>query len=456
MVVAGLISLFTLAISITLLFLYYKGTIDVIEVLLYSFATQTYNISFIGSTITPFFFVSAFFLISTFIQFHRSTISFTRNTSLLLSLPILSSLFGFICYTYDLNSFYYIPNGETTFFLKPIYFYTKNYLPLFGIVYILRKKKKTFSFERVYSVISRIAYISALMGLFQVAFCTFTDGDELINRLVGNKFRYIFLLPNGLPIVRVSALFSEPKLLAAFLGLALPILVSRRSYGKCLIVILAGILTLSQTFMIACIVAIIGHYVYKTTRNTKSTIFIGILLVWGSLFAVATFKDSLVESSLKYTDTIAFTLTLERALDRYQETKTMTGEDSRLAGIPLQQDLEWPVVKFLRDRPLTLLTGYGPGNSIFLQPKYFEEVYSYDQHKEGLLSNHMNMRWFFYTAEFGLPIFLLFMWILTSVPQHQQFANFFYSFLWLFFFFNEIDLIIIMFYTLFKRLETKV
>ncbi|NID11664.1 hypothetical protein [Fibrivirga algicola] len=284
----------------------------------------------------------------------------------------------------------------------------------------------------------------------------FTNADELINELVGNKSRYIFQLPNGLPIVRISALFSEPKSLAAFLGLALPILVNRRSYGKCLIVILAGILTLSQTFIIVCIVALISYCVYKTTKNTKSTVFIGILFVWGSLFAVATFKDNMVESSLKYTNSIAFALTLERALDRYQEAKTMTGEDSQLGGIPLQQDLEWPVVKFLRDRPLTLLTGYGPGNSMFLQPKYFEEVYSFEQHKEGLLSNHMNMRWFFYTAEFGLPIFLLFIWILTSVPHHHQFTNFFYSFLWLCFFFNEIDLIIVIFYALFKRLKSKV
>jgi len=450
-----LLSLITILITITLLYLYFKEKINIIELLFYSYATQTYNIAFIGSTITPFFFISIFFLINLLILFFQSSFSLTKKTVVLLTLPLLSSLIGFLCYTYKIDSFYYTPNGDIPFYLKPIYFYAKNYLPFFSIAYFINKNSKHLTFEFLFSLITKIAYFSSLFAILQITICIFTNGNTLINELIGNKYRYIFLLPNGLNFVRVSALFIEPKSFAAFLGLSLPILMYRKEYTKSIFIILIGLLTLSQTFMIECIIILLCLFAFKLVRNTRSTVFVGVLLIWGVFFSIATFKDFIIDSSSGYSNTLVFTLVLERALDRYQESKSMTGEDSQLAGIPMQQDLEWPIVKFFRDRPVTLLTGYGPGNSIFLQPKYFEEVYSYEEHKKGVLANHMNMRWFFYMAEFGIPIFTLFIWIFTAVPYHSRFTNFYYTFLWLCFFFNEIDMIIVIFYTLLQTLPTK-
>ncbi|WP_266362884.1 hypothetical protein [Tellurirhabdus rosea] len=442
------VSLITVGIAAWLLLGYYRKKLTIVEVLLYGLATQGYHLALIGPTINAFFLVSTLFLVHEVWLFSQKTIRIHRRYLLLLGLPLISSLIGVAVYTYDFHSFYHNPVSDLYFYTKPIYFYAKNYLPLFAIGYKLYRHRSDLTLPHFFATVERIVRYSCYLALAQLGL-TLVTGSGLLAELLGDKARYMLTLPNGLTFIRVSAAFNEPKNLAAFLGLALPWLVLERKIRLAWLAGLVGLLTMSQTFTLECLMAVFLFVLLRPLRQVRPLIVGTMVLVVAFFLTLSTARDALMNSAAANRDAVLFALVAERAIQRFEEGGD--DEQAEILGIPFQKDLEWPVVKFLFDRPDVLLTGYGPGNSNFIPPSYFLSIfeYKYEEQLTGRQANHMNMRWLFYSVEFGLPVFLVFWWVLTSVRSGLPvFARRYFAFLWVCLFFNEVEIVLIVFYML--------
>lgn len=439
-------TIFTITISVALLTLYKKKKLNIVQVILISYATQGYSLSYVGPTITSFFLISFYFLFEVLISIICKPIIIKKKYLLLMVLPAFSSVWAIGVYLFSENSFYYIPTSSFFFFTKPIFFYIKNFLPFFTLAYKFYQDRDIVSVEDIYTTIKIISIYSCFWALLQLGICMITNSPFLLE-LIGNKPVYMSPLPNGLPFARVSALFMEPKYLAAFLGLSLPLFLFSKDFKNSILVFGVGVLTMSQTFTIECLIALIVFVILKNINRVRSIIIItisGLVLFFVTLSGL---KDIIIQLALEYKDNIVFTLLTKRIVGRY-DGSLLGLPKAEILGLPFQRDLELPVVLFLIDHPAVVFTGYGPGNSNFLPPEYFEDLpWIYEKQLSGTRANHMNMRWVFFVSEFGLIIFIFFFWILTSI-RTTKFTILFYSYLWLCLFFNEVEIFIIMFYIL--------
>lgn len=441
-------SFISILISAYLIFLYYNDRLTVLEIIVISFCCQAYEVSFIGPTITPYFFISTYLLLKFLKDFILSSIRIKYTYLFLFILPLFSSLYAVTYHSVSFNTFYNIPISKFFFYTKPIFFYIKNYLPFFVNSYYIYKDKKVLNVLYFYNLIVRVALISCILAFFQIL-TSISTSNGLLTEILGVKKRYMFELPSGLSFVRVSAFFLEPKHFSAFLGLSLPILLKNREYFKSALVITTGFLTMSQTFTIEIVLYILIFVLLKRLLSLRFLVMLTIFIVICLSATIYNSREILIQSAITNKNNPIFIILADRFVSRYDGTISMA-EDSDLGGLPFQQDLELPVFRFIYDNPIALITGYGPGNSSFLPPRYFEGLWSYEAQLSGTRSNHMNLRWFFYVSEFGLPIFVALFLILTTVGC-GKFEKLYYAFLWSCFFFNEIDMILVAFYVILNQ-----
>lgn len=173
-----------LVIAGALLHLHYKGRITALEALLYAFSTEAYTMLRIGPTFTATFFVSVAFTVEQLHYLIKGQIFINRRYLLLLVLPALSSLVIFLIVQLYKDPFYYPPGKQNDFYLRPIYFYIKTYLPLFAIGAKLLQDKEQLSFEYYTGVMKKIAKFSFVIAGLQI-FCQLILRNETMGELIG-------------------------------------------------------------------------------------------------------------------------------------------------------------------------------------------------------------------------------------------------------------------------------
>jgi hypothetical protein len=437
----SLLALITVVISIVLLNQYRKKKITIIQLLIWSFSFQAYSIIQIGATITPFFIIT--FLLSVHKTLFRFKDYILRKYSfkfyLLIILPFISSIFSFILY-FSGNSNLVNPKSDLYFLVRPLVFYFKNFIPLFIISKVILDSAT--DYKEILVEIKRIAIFSCYFSLVQITVYAISH-DIFILELLGGKKRYLTQLPNGIEFIRVNALFIEPKNLGAFLGLALPLFWKDKNYLKMIVAVIIGLLTISQTFILFLLISIVVFGLVNRLKNLRSKVLTSISVIFLFFYSISLLKQWIVDNTLDNRESIAFEIILKRALNRYDTN--FEQDEAEFLGMPIQKDLEYPVVQFMKDFPYLLFTGYGIGNSNFIPPQYFYGQWNYDLHLEGIHANHMNLRWYFYISEFGILIFIYFFIFFTKI-KGKTYGHKYYSFILVTLFFSEMELFLIIFY----------
>jgi hypothetical protein len=431
-----------LLIAGTLLYLYYNRKIAVIDCLLYAFATEAYSMIMIGPTFTATFFIGMVFLADQLHQLARGEMTIQRQYLLLLILPLLSSIAVFMVIQFYKDPFYYPGGRYYVFYTRPLYFYFKTYLPLFAIGSKIVQERASYSFEDFLTTVKKIAKISCVIAGIQI-FAEYTFNNLDLDEILGLQRRYLQEQSNDVFNLRVQALFSEPKIFSAFLSLAIPAFLRDRNYKMTVISLLACLLTVSQTCWINLLAGAMVFFVFKGVTSVRGKIVFTLAAIVGLFMAVASSREYFIKQYAENQQNAVYQLVFKRSSYRYNTE--LWGKNNIILGMPLQRDLELPVVDFLKDEPYLLLSGYGGGNSTFIPPKYFFGQLNYENHMAGLGGNNLNMRWFFILAEFGgIALLLYFLILMRTNKNITAFQNNYLAFVAVCFFFSQIDLILVM------------
>jgi len=430
-----------LVIAGVLLHLHYKGRITALEALLYAFSTEAYTMLRIGPTFTATFFVSVAFTVEQLHYLIKGQIFINRRYLLLLVLPAVSSLVIFLVVQLYKDPFYYPPGKQNDFYLRPLYFYIKTYLPLFAIGAKLLQDKEQLSFEYYAGVMRKIAKFSFVIAALQI-FCQLILRNETLGELIGLQHRYMVESSGSAFGMRVQALFGEPKVFSAFLSVSIPLFIRDKDYRLAALSILMGLLTVSQTFWINMLSAGITFLVVGRFPSTRIKI-AGTLGIIISLFLIINeSKNYFIKLYAKNQNSAMYQLVFKRSVYRYDNE--IWQKDNVVLGMPLQRDMELPVVDFFRDQPYLLLSGYGAGNSTFIPARYFFGQMNYENRLNGVGGHNLNMRWFYILAEFGCFSLIIFFFILTHTRKDiPLFQSSYFAFIWVCFFFSQIDLFLI-------------
>lgn len=439
-----ILSIIAIVISITIIILYYKKKISAIDALIYGFITQSYNISFVGPTISPLFIISYVFFIDEFLNFFIRKISLNRSIFILIFLPIVSSVVIFIVFFLDHNIFEI--QNYFLFFTKPFYFYFKQYLPLFAVGYKVYKEKEKFDVKYFIGRLKKVGIFVCYIALLQLLVYLIFENYSL-NEILGNKERYFYNLL-GLQLLRVQAFFVEPKLLAAFLGLVIPLYIRDKELKKTIFALFIGILTFGATLPAILISAFVSLIVFAKIGNVRLNIFFSLILVILMFLTLSKIKDYFLGIYLQNNKNVAIILLLQRSVINRYDFNDFEG-NNELLGIPLQGDLEVPIKKYFTDYPFLLLSGYGPANDAFISPNYWYGEWNYDRRLKGK-ANHMDLRWLNYIAQFGIITFFIFLVILTDVKS-DKFYKKYYAFLLIGFIFIDIDIFVIIMFALMHK-----
>ncbi|MCW3467875.1 hypothetical protein [Chitinophaga nivalis] len=432
-----------LVIAIILLYLYYKNRITIIDTLLYAFASEAYTMLFIGPTFTASFFVGMVFFVDQAHQLVTGKLTIRKDYFILLILPLLSHCAVFLITQFYKDPFYYPGSKLYIFYSKPLYFYIKNYLPLFAIGSKIVQEMDRLSFEGFLNSIKKIAGISCGIAMLQV-FVQLTFRNIALSEILGLQHRYLLQQINGPLGLRVQALFSEPKIFSAFLSLAIPLFARDRNYRMVAFAIFTGILTSSQTFWINMLAAVLVFIALPRIPSVRFKILGTLGIIIGLFLVVESSKEFFLQQYMANRHQKFYQLLFERSAYRYDHNEVW-GKSNIVMGIPLQRDMELPVVDFLRHEPYLLLSGYGAGNSTFIPPNYFFGQINYENRVSGVGGHNLNMRWFFILAEFGIVSLVFFFLILTKATPHITFFQRNYlAFVAVCFFFSQIDLILVM------------
>lgn len=430
-----------LVIAGALLHLHYKGRITALEALLYAFSTEAYTMLRIGPTFTATFFVSVAFTVEQLHYLIKGQIFINRRYLLLLVLPALSSLVIFLIVQLYKDPFYYPPGKQNDFYLRPIYFYIKTYLPLFAIGAKLLQDREQLSFGYYAGVMKKIAKFSFVIAALQI-FCQLILRNETLGELIGLQHRYMVESSGSAFGMRVQALFGEPKVFSAFLSVSIPLFLHDKEYRMAALSILMGLLTVSQTFWINMLAAGITFLIVGRLPSTRIKI-AGTLGIIISLFLIINeSKDYFIKLYAKNQNSAMYQLVFKRSVYRYDNE--IWQKDNVVLGMPLQRDMELPVVDFFKDQPYLLLSGYGAGNSTFIPARYFFGQMNYENRLNGVGGHNLNMRWFYILAEFGFFSLIIFFFILTHTRKEiPVFQSSYFAFIWVCFFFSQIDLFLI-------------
>ena len=430
-----------LVIAGTLLHLHYKGRITALEALLYAFSTEAYTMLRIGPTFTATFFVSVAFTVEQLHYFIKGQIFINRRYLLLLVLPALSSLVIFLIVQLYKDPFYYPPGKQNDFYLRPIYFYVKTYLPLFAIGAKLLQDKEQLSFEYYANVMKKIARFSFIIAGLQI-FCQFVLRNDTLGEILGLQQRYMVESSASVFSMRVQALFGEPKVFSAFLSVSIPLFVRDKQYRLAALSILMGLLTVSQTFWINMLSAVLTFLVVGRIASTRLKIASTLGIIVSLFLIVNESKDYFIKLYAKNQNSAMYQLVFKRSVYRYDNE--IWQKDNVVLGMPLQRDMELPVVDFFKDQPYLLLSGYGAGNSTFIPAQYFFGQMNYENRLNGVGGHNLNMRWFYILAEFGFFSLIIFFFALTHTRKDIPiFQSCYFAFIWVCFFFSQIDLFLI-------------
>lgn len=425
-----------------LLYNYYKGRISAMETIIYAFATEAYNMIMIGPTLTATFFISLVFLTEQFHKLFTGRLRIKQRFLLLLVLPLLSSLAVFFVIQLFKNPFYYPPGKMGTFYMRPLYFYFKTYLPLIALGTKIMEEKNSMSLDRFYTLMKRIAKVSMVLCVLQIisqlVFKSIPMGEVL-----GLQRRYMLEQSASLFSLRLQASFSEPKIYSAFLSLCIPLFMKDRQYWMAFFSFLLGVLTISQTFYINLLGAGIIFLVLGKLPSTRIKILGTLGLIIGLFALVSSSKEYFFKLYMKNQGDPVYDIIFKRSVNRY-DNYDIYQKNNVVWGMPLQRDMELPIVDFVKHEPYLLVTGYGPGNSTFIPSEYFYGQLNYEDHVAGVGSHNLNMRWFYLAAEFGLIALVIIFYIFTQAQAGTtNFQSSYLGYAWVCFFFSQIDLLLV-------------
>lgn len=430
-----------LLIAAVLLYLYYKRRISIIDTLLYAFASEAYTILAIGPTFTATFFISTFIFMEQAHRLFTGGQHIRREYLLLLLLPLLSHITVFLITQLYKDPFNYPGGRYYAFYTKPVYFYIKTYLPLFAIGGRIVQERNALSWDAFCETMKRITKISLCIAGIQI-FIQLTFQNVALSEILGLQSRYLAEQISGPLGLRVQAWFGEPKVFSAFLSLAIPILLKDKEYKIAGAAFVVGILTASQTFYINLVVAGVVFIIFGRLNGVRLKILCTLGLIIGIFMTVAASKDYLLKHYMANRNDPVYKALFERSAYRYDNE--IWQKNNIILGMPLQRDMELPVVDFLRDEPYLLISGYGAGNSTFIPPSYFFGQPLYEFRVAGVGGHNLNMRWFFILAEFGGVALIFFFLLLTRVGSGVLlFQRSYFAFVAVCFFFSQIDLIMI-------------
>jgi len=434
-------TIMTLVAAGLLLWYYYRGKIDVAQLIVLGWATQSYNM-FIGPTVTPLYIIVQIFLIEEAIRFINKGIRLRTRYVILLPFPIISSL-AFLYIAAFAGDIFETRFGLVSQIAKCFAYYIRYYLPYFVVGFKVYRSNT--DIQSFYTFVKGVAVVSSVVACIQLLVHV-TIGNATLDEIFGLKDRYAFDLA-GINFIRVQALFYEPKGLGAFLGIALPLFVRGRQPFAVLFITLVGILTISQTFMSMCLAATIVFLLAGFAKKVRSSLACSLVIMLLIFSAISSAKNYLVENSLSYQQQVLYKIVADRAIQRFANDD----DASDFLGIPLQKDLELPIVMFFREHPFVLLSGYGPLNNNLVPDHFFEGQWNYLAKQEGTFKGHVDMGWFFIIFEMGIIAFITIVTVLTKINS-TEFNNKYYSFIWMGFFFHRIEfLLIIVFAILAKK-----
>lgn len=451
------ISIECIALTIALFWLYSTEKINAIELVLYGTACSTFYIPYISITITPLFFISTYFFFSEGMAVLRGKLKIKKKVFFILALPLLSSVIiaGLLLTGYDVFDGNNPSVGRVIY--DGIFFYAKYFLPLVFIGTRIYREAKNRDANYYFMIVRRVAILSCVIGLVQLVLSLLIE-DETILRVFGLRSVYLSYVAAGqdAATARVSAFFIEPKFLAAFLVLSIPLFLKEKKYLQLLLVLIVGLLTASQTFIVGIIITGIIFFIIKRVENVRLNILLGMLIIVSTFYSISLLKVVFIEFYAEHSDNYIVNLVLSRAIDRYNsDSDTGIGKEDEQSldflGIPLQKDSDLPVALFFATKPLLYLSGYGLKNGGFISPQYY--IFNDDDFKQiGSLTYNIDLRWFYFTSEFGLIIFLVWLHYFSKKFDPEiisPFENKYYAFLIVFLFFNGIELYIILVYALY-------
>lgn len=428
-------------VAAVLLYFYYRRKINIIEVLIYAIATEAYTAIVIGPTFNATFFISIFFLLEYIYIVLMRSIAIKLKYLILLLLPLISSIAVFFLVIFYEDCFYYPGDNKLAFYLRPVYFYLKTLLPLFAIGGKIVMDRNELSFDNFFATIKNVAKISCIIAVVQIAAELIFNSNDL-GEFLGMQRRYLDQYANEVFSLRVQALFAEPKHFSAFMVLSLPVLLKDKEYKWACVAFIMGILSISQTFWINLLCASVVFFLLYKIQNVRLKIVTTLTIIVAIFLTIASFKEFFFNAYLDNPDSFLSKLIVERAVTRYDIQDV--GRNNVILGLPLQQDLEIPVVNFFADNNHLLISGYGAGNSTFIPPDYFYGQIMYQNRLAGIGGNTLTMRWFYIIAEFGILSFILYFIILTARSKFvTSFQNNYLSFVWISFFFSQIDIVFI-------------
>ncbi|MBK5276433.1 MAG: hypothetical protein JJE30_15490 [Desulfuromonadales bacterium] len=409
---------------------------------MYGFASQTYSIDLIGPSISAFYIISFIFLLDEIRIFVTKGIKFSSRTVALLIVPLFSVIIVSTVFIFN-NSFFEFKSNQIGIIIKPFFFYLKQYLPLFAIASKIYREAPKFSINHFYDTLKKTAIFSCYIAIAQY-FIHYSIGNQFIDQLIGLKNRYIFQF-HGIDFVRIQAFCTEPKNFSALLALSIPLLLRNGRYIYALIASILAIMTLGQTFPTMLLIAVLTMLIFarlSTVRLNLISSLVTFIIFFQILFS---FSTLFIDSFLGKNGSIIQNILFDRAVNRFTDSDDTTIKN--LFGIPLQRDLEAPVINYLVDHPWMFLTGYGPANSAYIPSKYWIGEWNYALRSENNVPNHMNMRWLFYIAEFGIIVFMVIWMCLTGIKA-KKFERNFYSFILLCLFIIEIEVVAIIMFAL--------
>ncbi|HZY39328.1 MAG TPA: hypothetical protein VFE53_21880 [Mucilaginibacter sp.] len=274
----------------------------------------------------------------------------------------------------------------------------------------------------------------------------------MILRLFGLRPDFLSFVASGYEAEtpRVSAFFVEPKFLASFLVVSFPLFLREKKIVPIIIVLVVGALTASQTFIVGVLITVILFFIIKRIQNIRLNIILGMFIIIAAFYSISLLKVVVFNFYLAHSDNYIVNLVVSRAIDRY-DVNSDAPVSADLLGIPLQKDSDLPVALFFASRPLLYLSGYGLKNGGFVPPKYY--IYNEEGFKKvGSLTYNIDLRWFYFITEFGLITFLLWLFYFTARFDPSVISAFqrkYYAFLIVFLFFNGVELIIILLYSIY-------
>lgn len=424
---------------------YLKANREIVGLLFIAFALRYYAIPFIGPTIDVMYLFAVFVSCLELVGFLSGRIRLDKRLVALFGVPFV--LFALFLGVYVFQSNQYLHEFNPVFwYIKTCANYLKNFGPYFMLGVAVWRNAGRIDLNETCFTIYNIAKVSCIVALIQLLCFTIFYQSDLFLEVIGLRGAHNYQFSLGsINLVRVQAFFYEPKSLAAFLGMSVPVAFYLGKKRSIFLFLLVGFLTVSQTFIVILLAAFILFILLKKVQSVRLAILFGVTIIIGVFLSISFLKDYLLEKYATQEETIAYKIFLDRALQRYSGDDSQ--ESQELFGIPLQPDIELPAVNFLKDNKAFLLTGFGSGNYNTLPLKYFVSEWNIDALEQGTFKGHFDMGWIYLVAEFGAVFFLIVFFGLTEV-KNTGFASRFYSFLWLVFFFHRIDFLLIAFFCL--------